>query len=124
MHHSLPGSPRSLYLHFLGGNVTNTQWNLNSGVPVWTTLPFDTDGVPLPFSTAERASISSIWSRVAEDYSPFNIDVTTEPPSAAHASTTVVVVVTSSVDANGASLPYGDSGGIAFVNVFGASPSL
>jgi len=45
-------------------------------------LPFDLDGLPYSFSSAELERIQYIWKRVAEDYSPFDVDVTTEPPPA------------------------------------------
>jgi hypothetical protein len=43
-------------------------------------LPFDTDGVPYSFSAQARASVH--LQRVAEDYAPFEVDVTTEAPPA------------------------------------------
>ena len=42
----------------------------------------DTDGLPGSFSNAEQDTIQSVWQRVAEDYSVFDIDVTTEEPLA------------------------------------------
>ncbi len=49
-----------------------------------TTPVFDRDGDPTTFSDAELESIYDIWSRVVEDFSPFNVDVTTvEPPELA-----------------------------------------
>src|SRR5439155_25781130 len=35
---------------------------------------------PKTFSSAEITDINEVWSRVAEKYSPFNIDVTTQDP--------------------------------------------
>ena len=37
---------------------------------------------PASFSTAEKTAMSRVWNRVAEDYAPFQVDVTTESPSA------------------------------------------
>jgi hypothetical protein len=37
--------------------------------------------MPYTFSTAELQRIQAIWQRVAEDYAPFDVNVTTEPPS-------------------------------------------
>ena len=45
------------------------------------TPAYDIDGDPTSFSNQEIANISEIWARVAEKYSPFNIDVTTVDPS-------------------------------------------
>ena len=45
--------------------------------------PFDTDGSPSTFSEAERAVIQDVWRRVAEDYAPFDVNVTTADPGEA-----------------------------------------
>ena len=42
--------------------------------------PFDRDGNPSSLSAAEVAEIEAVWQIVAEDYAPFNVDVTTEDP--------------------------------------------
>jgi len=78
--HSRPGSKRTIYLNFKGATLTNTAWNSSSQTTI-TALPFDIDGVPYSFSTAELERIQYIWQRVAEDYAPFDVDVTTEAPS-------------------------------------------
>ena len=45
------------------------------------TIPaYDSDGDVTTFSPAEVAQIDEIWARVAEDFSPFNVNVTTVPP--------------------------------------------
>jgi len=62
---------------FQGATLTNTAWNSSSQTTI-TALPFDIDGVPYSFSTAELERIQYIWQRVAEDYAPFDVDVTTE----------------------------------------------
>ena len=78
--HSRVGAKRTIYLNFKGAMLGGTAWNgSNSTI---TALPFDTDGVPYSFSTAELQRIQYIWQRVAEDYAPFDVDVTTEAPSA------------------------------------------
>jgi PKD repeat protein len=78
--HSRAGAQRTIYLNFKGAMLGGTAWN-GSGSTV-TALPFDTDGVPYSFSTTELQRIQYIWQRVAEDYAPFEVDVTTEAPSA------------------------------------------
>ena len=40
------------------------------------------DNNPSTFSDSERATILSVWRIVAEDYAPFDVDVTTEDPAA------------------------------------------
>jgi hypothetical protein len=62
--------------------------------------------------------ISNIWSRVAEDFSPFRVDVTTERP-VAFTSHTVHVLITESRGMLGNPLPASGGGGVAFVDVFG-----
>ena len=59
-----------------------------------------------------------IWARVAEDYSPWQVDVTTERP-AVFTAKTGHIMVTSSTDANGKLMPANTGGGVAYVNVFG-----
>ena len=79
--HSKPGSKRTIYLNFVGATLTNTVWN-DSTHPSITALPFDLDGYPYTFSTTELERIQYMWQRVAEDYAPFDVDVTTEAPAA------------------------------------------
>jgi PKD repeat protein len=79
--HSRPGAKRTIYLDFNGATLTNTAWN-TAQQPTIYAEPFDTDGVPGTFSTAELQRIQYIWQRVAEDYAPFDVNVTTEAPPA------------------------------------------
>jgi PKD repeat protein len=74
--HSKAGSKRTIYLNFQGSTINNSAWG--SGL---TALPFDMDGVPYSFSTAELQRIQAIWQRVAEDFAPFDVNVTTQVPS-------------------------------------------
>ena len=71
---SLPGSQFTLFLDFDGGYTTG--WE---SYAVYTPV-YDFDGDRTTFSTSELNSIRDIWTRVAEDYSPFNINVTTVDP--------------------------------------------
>lgn len=74
---SLPGAAATLYLDFDGNFLSH--WfdgatdHFNVNTPV-----FDTDGDPTKFSTTEQAQIKEVWARVAEDYAPFNINVSTD----------------------------------------------
>lgn len=67
---SRPGAPVTIYLDFDGETLTNTQWNDDAG------------SASLAFSpaTAAQASSAQIWAAVAEDFAPFNINVTTTDP--------------------------------------------
>jgi PKD repeat protein len=78
--HSLPGVSRVIFLDFNGHTTSGTSWNgYNGGSPI-VSAPFDLDGDPSTFNDSERGLIQRIWQRVAEDYAPFGVDVTTEDP--------------------------------------------
>ena len=77
--HSRPGAAHVAYLDF-DGHVTNgTPWNNSFGANL-VTPPFDLDGNPESFNDAELQRINNIWERVAEDFAPFDVNVTTEEP--------------------------------------------
>ena len=79
--HSKPGSTRTIYLDFGGYTISGTQWNTfyNNGNDI-VAPPWDIDGNPASFGTNEQAIIQQVWFSVAEDYAPFDVDVTTEYP--------------------------------------------
>ncbi len=122
--HSRPGSQRIVYLDFDGHFISGTIWNTYyfSGHDLLAP-PFDLDGRPDSFSDEERRRIQEIWSRVAEDYAPFDVDVTTElasedqihrvDASDTEFGTRVLVSPLASY--------FGDYGGMAWVGVFSAS---
>jgi PKD repeat protein len=117
--HSKPGAKRTVYLNFQGAQLSGTAWNGSGGTI--NALPYDIDGTPYTFSTTELQRIQGIWQRVAEDYAPFDVNVTTEAPPADQLTrsasgddvygTTVLVTSTSGV--------YSCScGGVAYVGIF------
>jgi hypothetical protein len=57
-------------------------------------------GNPYDFDSVERDEISLIWARVAEDYAPFDVDVTTEEPATFDAYTVHCAIV-DRLDTNG-----------------------
>ena len=75
--HSVPGVHHTIYLDFVGGAVQDPSWNGGSVIHV---NPFNLDGISA-FSNFELATIQRAWDVVAEDYRPFNVDVTTELPN-------------------------------------------
>lgn len=76
--HSKPGAKRTIYLNFRGATVSGTEWN-QAGPSTIVAPPYDIDGVPsTAFSAAELQRIQYIWQRVAEDFAPFDVNVTTE----------------------------------------------
>ncbi len=116
--HSRPGAPNVVYLDFDGHTITGTAWNSSNDPLV--AKPYDIDGNPNSFSSEERARIGEIWHRVAEDYAPFDIDVTTEEP-ASFGPHVGRILITEDVDANGKHMPAKGAGGVAYVDVFGRS---
>ncbi len=81
--HSNPGSKRTIYLDFNGEYIDGTSWNKNfNNGTAWNALGFSQDADYSKFSATELAVIQSVWQRVAEDFSPFDVDVTTEEPAA------------------------------------------
>jgi PKD repeat protein len=117
--HSRPGAKRTIYLNFKGATLSGTAWNTAQQTTIFAE-PFDTDGVPSTFSTAELQRIQYIWQRVAEDYAPFDVDVTTEAPTADRLTrsgsgddvfgTTVLITKRTFYNCN--------CGGVAYVGVF------
>jgi hypothetical protein len=101
-----------IYLDFNGHTTTGTYWNTwiapgkNIVTPAYS---LDTDTTT--FNDAELTAIQQIWQRVAEDFAPFNVDVTTVAPANYNAKTAVRVAIGGS-----ASDWYGSgAGGVAFV---------
>lgn len=80
--HSRPGAKRVIHLDFDGGTVTGSAWNSSWSISAINAQAFDLDGNPAAFSSTELQRIQYIWQRVAEDYAPFDVDVTTEEPAA------------------------------------------
>ncbi len=80
--HSNPGSKKTIYLDFDGEKIENTAWNknFNNGI-TWVASGFSQDADFSKFSESELDVIQSVWQRVAEDFSPFDVDVTTELPA-------------------------------------------
>jgi PKD repeat protein len=116
--HSLPGSKKTIYLDFNGGTVSGTAWNAPSGAAI-IAAPFDLDSAPGTFNTTELQVIQNVWKRVAEDYSPFDVDVTTEEPAA-----DALTRSSSSDDTYGNRVMitptnfYANAGGVSYVGVF------
>ncbi len=75
--HSNPGATKRIYLDFDGHTTTGTFW---LGGATIVTPAFDIDSNPGSFSATELARIRESWERAAEDFLPFNVDVTTEDP--------------------------------------------
>ncbi|MDR1383866.1 MAG: hypothetical protein LBJ67_08495, partial [Planctomycetaceae bacterium] len=83
--HSNPDAHHVIYLDFNGHTTTGTEWNnsYNYSNPI-STPAYSFEGDLSSFSNAEKERIQYIWQRVAEDFAPFNVDVTTEEPDISH----------------------------------------
>jgi Ca2+-binding RTX toxin-like protein/predicted Zn-dependent protease with MMP-like domain len=78
---SNPGAPTTVYLDFNGNSQDLYPYpnaDLFNGTIDATTKPFDLDGDLASFNADEVAAIHEIWKHVTEDYSSFNVNVTTE----------------------------------------------
>ncbi len=80
--HSLEGSRYVIYLDFDGHTTTGTAWNSYWNTSSFYSPAFTTDGSEA-FNASELLAIQQVWQRVAEFFSPFNINVTTQDPGAA-----------------------------------------
>jgi hypothetical protein len=81
--HSHASAPRTLYLDFNGHVMPAPTWEEDGVTFVWhevRVLPFSLDADRSTFSAQEREMIRLIWKHVAEDYAPFDINVTTVEP--------------------------------------------
>jgi len=116
--HTRPGASHTLFLDFDGGVVSGTAWNAYQGIKEWQAVAYDTDGKEKAFSKDEIADMAEIWQQVAEDFIPFDVDVTTEDPGE-RGPTIGWVLVTRSTDADTRPLPESKAGGVSYVNTFG-----
>jgi hypothetical protein len=66
---SRPGSSKTIFLDFDGATVTGTDWNIG-GQPLSVGPVFTSGGL-----------IRAVWASVAEDFAPFDVNVTTQQPS-------------------------------------------
>ncbi len=107
------GASVSLFLDFDGHFQSN--WGTYSNI---NTPAFDNDGDASTFSDAELALIEEIWQRVAEDFAPFHVNVTTvQPPSFADGVALRAAIGGSSADWYEAQSGT-PAGGVAYVNSF------
>jgi hypothetical protein len=79
--HSDPGAKRTIFLDFDGTVVRDTAWNSQVHVRNGHQSGWDPGNNGPGFSAREQKIVQSVWARVAEDYAPFAVDVTTQQPS-------------------------------------------
>ena len=126
--HSKAGSRRTIYLDFDGHTVRGTAWNRSAGVRAGRHQGWDPSRNGPAFTIREKRAIQSIWARVAEDYAPFDVDVTTQRPAEARIHRDrrrdkvfgTRVLVSDSRQAHGR-ICGSTCGGAAFLNVFSAT---
>jgi hypothetical protein len=105
---SNPAAAAQIFLDFDGDPAA--RWG---AYQVTATPAYDRDGDATTFSDAELTSLRNIWSRVAEKYSPFKINVTTVDPGTYLDNTALRVVI------GGEGLWSGGMyGGLAYVGSF------
>ncbi len=110
--HSNSGASAKLYLDFVG--AASTSWG---GRSVPATPAYDQDGDASTFSDSEIANIREMFARVAEKYSPFNVDVTTVDPGQYLDGKAQRVVI------GGDGHWFGSAGGVSYVGAFYNSAS-
>ena len=98
---SRPNATAVLFLDFDGATVTDPVWNGGRTIVA-------------PASTLSASAITETWSRVKEDYWPFNIDVTTDPSryNSAPVGKRMRCIITSNDDA------APGAGGVAWIGSF------
>lgn len=116
--HSKPGASRTVYLDMDGHVVTGTIWN-QSADPLYM-RPYDTDSDETSFNPSELNDIAETWKRIAEDFAPYDIDVTTEAP-ASFGPNVGHILVTRKADENNKLIYNCNCGGVAYVGVWGLS---
>ena len=80
---SRPGAEKTIFLDFDGHTTQGTTWNSQNNVSSIVSPPYDLDGTPGSFNATELNRINRVWQIVAEDFSPFDINVTTIDPGSA-----------------------------------------
>ena len=106
IYHSKPGATNVIIVDVDGHTVSSSEsvWGAfdNAG--------YNLRGSPGNFDDIERREIGLIWARMAEDFAPFDVDVTTEEP-AVLTRTTLRCLMASNVDRNGNLMPFADEAG-------------
>jgi hypothetical protein len=72
--HSNPTANQRIFLDFDGYTLASSEWENGGALQLGAFYGS-------PFSAAAQQAIQDIWRRVAEDFAPFNIDITTEEPN-------------------------------------------
>ncbi len=113
---SNPTATKTIYLDFDGHHSVNNSWDHDIEFPA-----FNTSGSPTTFSNTELVEIQQQFQNIAEDFFPFDVNVTTKDPG------TAALIKSNSADqfygvrmvATQATSGFGNGiGGVAFLNSF------
>jgi hypothetical protein len=117
IYHSKPGSTNVIIVDFDGHAETaaSSEWGAfdNAG--------YNPRGTAGQFDSIEQREIGLVWARMAEDYAPFDVDVTTEEPSVL-TRTTLRCLIATNRDRNGKLMPSADEAGGEEQHTGAASP--
>ncbi|MBS42719.1 MAG: hypothetical protein CMH83_06050 [Nocardioides sp.] len=128
--HSDPGADVTVFVDVDGDTLSGTAWQEGDGglpdplvAPAW-----DPAGDGPAFSDTELLAVQQVWALVAEDWAPFEVDVTTEDPGTAalvradadDPTYGVTVLVTPSPEAYDGLCPAAGCSGTAFLGSMGA----
>lgn len=126
VYNSKPGAPNHIYLDFNGGVVTGKAWNNNpsyGNIASWDVQAWSQDSDFTTFNDSEQAWMRRVYERIAEDYAPFDVNVTTDtsydPDVTGGLNNVGWLLHSTGTDKNGVNLPHVNSGGVAYVGVFG-----
>lgn len=114
--HSRPGASRTIFIDVDGARIASSAWNIVKLLLEGTHPAWDPDHDGAAFNADERALVQDVWRRVAEDFAPYDVDVTTEDPGDLDGRG-VRALVTPSQGAM--SLLCGSCSGVAYIDVFG-----
>ena len=82
--HSRPSAKKAIFLDFDGFTARGTSWNTANNIASIVSPAWDPAGNGPAFTNGELDEIQATWQRVAADYAPFDVDVTTEDPGEAN----------------------------------------
>ena len=82
--HSRPSAKKTIYLDFDGFTARGTSWNTAYNIASVVSPAWDPAGNGPTFTNGELDEIQATWQRVAADFAPFDVDVTTEDPGEAN----------------------------------------
>lgn len=124
-HSSKPSASKKIYLDFDGHVVTGTTWNNQNYTGSYDTgavinaPAYSIDADRSTFNAQELTTIREIWARMAEDFAPFQVDVTTVFPGEQiflQGGNAIRVLISTDVDATTNTQWFPPAGGVAYLN--------